>query len=428
MARQVCAQSGSWSGPPQVIDSPHESCPAILSRYSWTGTLEERMETECCTGEVRKAMLQSHSYVSCSGEGPLPLETVLGALRGKKVAFVGDSTMGQLWTALTAQLYARRRPIEITMRVPEYNLSPASMHSDEMCTVNHNARQKIGGSENVFRFDAAAAKPCSLLRHNGSAFNAPGGAYWPLRPTCLSIPDQEIVVPDADARFLFYRMDANASKKPRLLWNKTHFECGTAKRNFEDKIDAAIREADVILASIGLWYGSTRVSTKKDRLRESDGNRPQADYRSDVSFLLQRLKAARAKGKLGLFREPVPQHFPKGDTGRPGSGLFEEYEQGRGPDCPTACSPLAPDYAELHDWRTRTVHEAAAAVGFSRIVPTAAFLRPLYALHKPVMRRYGRCSMDCTHLCYDPTLWAALLDAVYRSILRHRLVWGRGQA
>ena len=50
------------------------------------------------------------------------------------------------------------------------------------------------------------------------------------------------------------------------------------------------------------------------------------------------------------------------------------------------------------------------------IVPVAALLRPMAALHKNTK---WACTLDCTHYCYHPEVWAALLDGFYRRLVHH---------
>ena len=61
------------------------------------------------------------------------------------------------------------------------------------------------------------------------------------------------------------------------------------------------------------------------------------------------------------------------------------------------------------------MHELVKARGFEQnhVVPVAALLRPMPGLHKNTK---WACTLDCTHYCYHPEVWAALLDGVYRRL------------
>jgi hypothetical protein len=221
---------------------------------------------------------------------------------------------------------------------------------------------------------------------------------WQLRPLCLSLPDLELRLPGADVTFLFFRMDANRSKTVRPAWQRSHGHCGTAKKNFEDKLAAASRAADAVIANIGVWYGQAALH----------------QYRADVAFVLSRLRALATSGKLALFRESVVQHFPTVS----GSGLYEERtDGGRSSKCFGQCVPLGERFAHQHDWRNSVLHEQVAAMSFphEHVVPVAELLRPMATLHK---KTKWACKLDCTHYCYHPAVWAALLDGVYRRLVR----------
>lgn len=403
-----CIDAGHWATTaPQPVLPTVEQCPPILSRYSWIGTPQERA-IECCTGHRQKAV-REHQFVPCDATPPT-LADVLGALRGRTVALVGDSTMHQLWTALVAEIFAAGRPIDVTQRVLEFDLQPQNHNRDDMCTVSHTNTPRIGGCENLFRLHSRGKPMCNLTSHKGGK----GADFqWQLRPMCESTPDLEMRLPGAEVTFLFYRMDANRSKDVRAAWRRTHGHCVTAQKNFGDKLEAAGRSADVILANIGVWYGHEQTS----------------EYRADVAHILARLRAFTAAGKLALYRESVVQHFPTSS----GSGLYEERTDDqpaassrRGPrlglkrssSCPTQCADLGPGFADRLDWRNRVLHELVAQSGFApeRVLPVASLLRPMAALHKNTKRQ---CMLDCTHYCYHPALWAVLLDALYRRLLNH---------
>ena len=408
MPPQYCLGAGHWeSTPAQPVLPDAAQCPAILSRYSWIGTPKERA-VECCTGHRQRAV-RTHRFVPCdaaAGRRPPGLGDVIEALRGRTVAFVGDSTMHQLWTALVAELFASGRPLDMTQRVLEFDLRPENHNRDDMCTVSHTNTPRIGGCENTFRLDAHARPQCNLTSHRGGKGS---DGVWQLRPQCLSIPDLEISLPREAVRFLFFRMDANRSKNVRAGWQRTHARCGTAQKNFADKLDAAGRSADALLANIGVWYGAEQ----------------RAAYRADVAHVLARLEAFRAAGKLALFRESVVQHFPT----RTGSGLYEERTDG-GPaakrilrtgaaaGCPHQCAELGARFAERLDWRNAVLHELVAARSFppEHLIPVASLLRPMAALHKNTK---WACTLDCTHYCYHPQVWSALLDGLYRRLLNH---------
>lgn len=242
--------------------------------------------------------MNAHRFEPCDGRRP-SIISVVDALRGRTVAFVGDSTMNQLWTALVAELYAAQLPLDFTHRVLEYHMTSRNFNHDGMCTVSHTTAAKAGGSEHHFRLDARAAHTCNRTASYGGDIT---NRVWPLRAMCRSIPDIELYIAEADVRFTFYRMDKNETKKMRTTFLHTLGHCGSPHLNFDAKLDAAIKRSDVVIANIGVWYRK---------------NRDEAKYTSDVRHVLSRLQTLPALGKLGLYRQSVPQHFPTPS----GSGL-----------------------------------------------------------------------------------------------------------
>ena len=383
-------------------------------------------QIECCTGH-RQAAITRNVFRPCEadeagGASPAPTITdVLAAIRGRTIVLVGDSTMHQLWTALVAELFASGQPIDVTQRVLEFDLRPENHNRDDMCTVSHTNQARIGGCENNFRLHKLSSPTCN---HTGYKGGKGSDGVWQLRPQCLSIPDYELWLPEAGVHFKFFRMDNNKSKTVRNAWQKTHGHCQTAKKNFDDKLRAASSAGDAVIANIGVWYGQAE----------------QAKYTADVDYVLAQLQAL-PPGKLGLYRESVVQHFPTST----GSGLFEErndvgtpgagrrllgggrlraalHRAGGGPfggggkRCHTQCADLGAGFADRLDWRNEVAHALVRRRGFptENVVPVASLLRPMAATHKNTK---WACTLDCTHYCYHPDLWSALLDGVYRRLL-----------
>ena len=385
-----------------------EQCPPILSRYSWIGTAPERA-IECCTSGHQQAAITKNIFLPCDADRAslgdadvgTPLADMLRVLRGRTVAFVGDSTMHQLWTALVADIFALGQPIDVTQRVLEFDLRPDNHNRDDMCTVSHTNTARLGGCENKFRLHRHMSPTCN---HTGYRGGKGADGVWQLKPMCEALADLELWLPQASVGFKFFRMDANRSKTVRVAWQRTHGHCGAAKRNFVDKLAAATEASDAVVANVGVWYGSAESR----------------QYRSDVNYILSRLQALPA-GKLGLFRESVVQHFPTAS----GSGLYEEREDASPlgakrasrafSRCHTQCAPLGHGFRNTLDWRNAVLHDLVRERGFpiSNVVPVASLLRPMAAAHKSTK---WKCTLDCTHYCYHPDLWAALLDGVYRRL------------
>ena len=64
------------------------------------------------------------------------------------------------------------------------------------------------------------------------------------------------------------------------------------------------------------------------------------------------------------------------------------------------------------------LHELVSTSSFSpeAVLPVAGLLRPMAALHKNTK---WQCTLDCTHYCYHPAVWAAMLDGFYRRLVHY---------
>ena len=133
--------------------------------------------------------------------------------------------------------------------------------------------------------------------------------------------------------------------------------------------------------------------------------------------------------RMARFSSGTP--VPSLASTRSGSGLYEERTQlGRAAQfakCPKQCAMLEGKYANGLDWRNKVLHEVIEQSGFAdvpqRVMPVASLLRPMAALHKNTK---WECTLDCTHYCYHPDVWTALLDGLYRRLLNHEFVDGGG--
>ena len=168
---------------------------------------------------------------------------------------------------------------------------------------------------------------------------------------------------------------------------------------------------------------------KKQLVVELKGHVAELLVHAEGSAVLQIVYSdvASAQQKHAMYRESVVQHFPTAS----GSGLYEERTDG-GPaakrgglrgavarsTCPTQCAALGDRFANRLDWRNRVLHELVARTGFAaeRVLPVAALLRPMAHLHKNTK---WHCTLDCTHYCYHPAVWSALLDSFYRRLINH---------
>ena len=273
---------------------------------------------------------------------------MLAAMRGRTIAFVGDSTMQQLWTGLVAELFAARHPIEITHRVPDYNMLPGFYNKDAVCTMVRTIKPQkppsVGGSETQFRLDASAyPQSCNLTSYRGG-FVGPQ-SKWPMYALCYSAADVEMWVPSADLRFLFYRVDHNGTKNMKAAHRRFYSHCNTHKLNFDANLDAAIRRSDAVIANIGVWYNSEAQSEA---------------YRSAVGHVMRRLNSLAPLGKVRPRFSPLAR-----DVTAP-------HTVGKGQVPPRVLWILTLGARHPHACRVRAaLLLALAAWGVSRVRPAA---------------------------------------------------------
>ena len=149
--------------------------------------------------------------------------------------------------------------------------------------------------------------------------------------------------------------------------------------------------ADITVLNYGLkWHRN-----HKAKLAEA--------YRAAVDMIAGANNQEERKKTLGLIRETLPQHFPTAE----GDGDYEGLTMHSN----AACAAIAP---EDRGWRNEMLHAAARAHGGFR---EGEWLLPQWALFvgRPEVHALR---VDCTHLCYSPRLFGALLDPFYRAVHR----------
>jgi hypothetical protein len=93
----------------------NESCPALLSRYSAYVKTDAARQIECCTSEPQRELLARLKFRSCDG-ATVGVRHMLEAVRGRTLAFVGDSVQHQFYHALVFDLAQASIPFSTKIR------------------------------------------------------------------------------------------------------------------------------------------------------------------------------------------------------------------------------------------------------------------------------------------------------------------------
>lgn len=127
------------------------------------------------------------------------------------------------------------------------------------------------------------------------------------------------------------------------------------------------------------------------------------DACSKLVGIIARANQENAPKKLALVRETLPQHFPTPQRDGDFEGLMKSTNE--------ACTTIAP---KDRGWRNEILHRAARANGgFNEL----EWLLPQWKLFVDRPEVHAR-SVDCTHLCYSPRVFDALLDPFFRAVHR----------
>ncbi|KAL1503501.1 hypothetical protein AB1Y20_011982 [Prymnesium parvum] len=366
----------------------------MLAVFAYVRTPAAR-RLECCASPLHTQTLASRRLRTCDG-ATLGAARLAAALPNRTLAFVGDSTLHQLYEAFVFDLRAAAVHMRTLLRESERELQPSQLDAGDGCATAAGAkgRSKAGGAEVRLEWRWEGVKSyCEVIGWS------PKAAHW---AKCRKLPDEEVHLPQSNTRLLWYRTNGNFSSTKQG-------RCGDTRHTFTERLEAAIAASDTLVVSLGTWYN------------EDDAAASPAMYDAVLAHVFGRL-AALPHGvprKLGLWVQTLPQHFytPSGDWrrrgrrkggGGEGSGTWGERKM---PQCPETCAATR----EELDWRQAAAARAARAAGITEegVVPTAAMLQPLHLLHK---RTKFRCQLDCTHYCYSPVLWGGLLDGLYRRL------------
>ena len=416
-ATGLCLAAGTWATTNRTHAlQPHEACPRVLSAYSDLNTPALRAEKLCCSRPEQLEQLAALRHETCDGV-ELRLTDALEALRDTRVVFLGDSLMQNVFEALTTALHREGHAFRARRWNPERQLGRE--HYDEsggVCALRNSGRAPVGGSivDLEFSRPARGAARCRVLGVNASS------RALRYQNACDNAPASALHVPLTRTTFTMHRLNGNFSRDAtspavrRGAMEKELARCIAPAHSFDGRIAAASADADLVIANLGAWYNNVPSKDAKDGSGAMSGEALAARYEDDLGHLLRRLRAHERRVEEGrppprvLLMESVVQHFPESG----GTGLWDAARKYK--RCHRQCAPLGDEQAL--DWRNAALHRVAAREGFdvpSQVVPLASLLRPLHGLH----HNLKGCGPDCTHYCYSPVLWSALLDGVYRRIV-----------
>ena len=323
----------------------------------------------CCAAD--KTDLTSRIYACGDGEDSSAelLASFTGVsmlLRNKHVALVGDSLMDHLFVEWARQLGARRVPAEDVRRL--YAL-PGAVAPTEPAAREWCVSDRLRVPHHVV-YDAARNLTLSFFTMHVRATAECAAAADPLSRWVVGAHEAK----DMDISMLFN----------------------------------ALRVADVAVVNLGVQWNAELRHHYLRSLRA-------------VMSALQRANSngngvvVRRRRQWAVYRMSTPQHFAPSAASTDRSGYFHGPTPASAPlrRPSRRCAPL--DRANMsQQWRTQLEWRVAAEMGLpSRfLVPSWPALADRWDAHPP--RNPG----DCTHYCYHPAIFAAVVAPVVRTLRR----------
>ena len=344
------------------------------------------------------------------------VSSLLQLLRGRRVAFIGDSISGQVANALECAL--RREAdvgdLQTARRVADAPDLAAS------CELVFDARQRGALSGQAFEESQCRALGPGTFSSRARELNATwmtlGGVHVP------------------KFNLTFYRRFGDVYRYNRAIPGIP----SSSRPPSHVQLVQTHALADTVILNFGLH----------------DGNH--TTYREAIRDALDDLEAfASIKGNAAIFRETSAQHFPapsgdyhdalrkdpslvlasppqpepaaklnnrgRSSSGRGSGGSRQAAEAPKQWAGPSMCSRIAKD-APRH-WRNQIVAELFAERGYShvRLQPFEELTRGRWDFHsstKWVGGAHGRGAWksDCTHWCYSPCMWELSFSDLYREL------------
>lgn len=206
--RRVCTTPATftWSQPNygRLAALENISCPALISRYSAYVRTAQARKLECCSTDTQQNTLARLRFQTCDGTF-ISAHALISLLRNRTIAFVGDSTLHQLYEAFVFDLRASALPFTTLFRDAERESKPDNFDDQQGCITATGKRgvSKPGGSELRFqwRWDGSL-EHCSVISW------AQKTLHW---AKCSNLPDEELHLAHTNTRLLWFRTNGNFS-------------------------------------------------------------------------------------------------------------------------------------------------------------------------------------------------------------------------
>ena len=149
----LCTEPGSWQADAHAVDWKElrardelvnsTACPRFITRNDRYSS-HEAQRLGCCFKPAQQRLLTTRRYATCDNV-TLGARDLLRALGPRRLAIVGDSVGGQLWSALSVSLFESGETVRVTQRRRNEALQTRNLVADDVCSVKGSGAN--GGTE-----------------------------------------------------------------------------------------------------------------------------------------------------------------------------------------------------------------------------------------------------------------------------------------
>lgn len=371
-----------------------------------------------------------------AGESLRGMADLARQLRGKRVAFIGDSLTQQFLKALECAAMRERRTvgrmvtIKVAVQAPELAFACRSLWKAVVrgrgatavgvCTCKVTEHESWVDSQcRALKVPRDAAR---ALEVNSSA-EVELPAFWLPRLNLTWMPRFGDLFRAQRScpvcvRAASVAADAGVSRQPRPTCRTVDF---CASQPLPSHVALAKQAgADVVVYNFGLWHHTF------------------SDYRAAVDAALRELDAfGRLPGKVAVFRETSAQHFdaPTGDYDDalrrdPALVLLNataELPSDAGGGArkwvgPSMCRQGPASASPARGWRNEVMHETIRRLGLEHVFvqPFEEITRERWDYHASAVWNSARrrWASDCTHFCYSPVFWELSAHQLFNTLAK----------